>query len=143
VIKTRQVTLSAFWCGAFRNPPETVARIYKSLRRCEIIFLWLLSPYSTPVMGQTTSQYPQESCGSGKQIRKSAAFAIVKDAATLRVLVVRASCGSQDGTWKWMLPGGEVDAGQSPFEAACRELEDGIPPAVRAAFLHWRPRWPS
>jgi ADP-ribose pyrophosphatase YjhB (NUDIX family) len=55
---------------------------------------------------------------------RDVAFAIIKDAATPRVLVVRSTEVSRDGNRKWMLPGGKIDAGETPLVAACRVLQE-------------------
>ena len=58
--------------------------------------------------------------GGGGGGAPDGAFAIIKDATTPRVLMVR----SRGGKRRWMLPGGKIDPGETPFYAACRELQE-------------------
>ncbi|GAA3621309.1 hypothetical protein GCM10022199_27260 [Marihabitans asiaticum] len=89
----------------------------------------------------TEPRVEDQTPGAARRVQRPAAYAVV--VADDQVLLTRLSERVRSAAGRWMLPGGGIDAGESPVEAVLREVEEETAQHVEVAELamvqsdHW------
>lgn len=91
---------------------------------------------SKATVAERLAEFPVETVALDGRRAAAVAVAIVEDEGAPGVLVTRRAARMRAHAGQWALPGGRVDEGETPVEAAIRELYEELGVAVpESAFL--------